>query len=256
MKHLVLLLAFSAAFAGCMPTVQVVTLRGTNVRPVQDGLLLDNDTLTLQYSFASERGEMQVSVVNKLNQPLYIDWKQSSFIIGHKKLDYWYDVANVNLLTSGSAYRYGRSNFYSTRSSTSGTILKENPISFIPPHTRLTKRQFIVWPNGTIPTSGTPVVSQEQARWAANSRKTVTVRTYTYLAEQSPLRFRNYLTLSTDRNFKTEFYIDTQFWASDVRLEPEAQVIDVLKKQSDGSYVNTKSFLQNDGFFVILPSKQ
>ncbi|GAB4047634.1 hypothetical protein [Spirosoma litoris] len=256
MKRLALLLLFSVIFLGCMPTVQVVTLRGSNVNPVSEGLVLDNDTLTLRYNFASERGEMQVSVVNKLNKPLYIDWKRSSFIIGQKTFDYWYDVANVNLSSSGYIYRYGKSNFSSINSSTEGTISKDNPISFIPPHTKAIKRQFIVFPNGTVPMPGMPIVSQEQARWSANSKKTITVRAYTYLPEQSPLHFRNYLTLSVDKDFKTEFYIDTQFWASAIRVEPKPQVAGVEVRQANGLYVNTKPFAQKDGFFVILPRRQ
>lgn len=256
MKYTFFLLFALTLLVSCTPTIQVVTLRGSNVHPAEEGLVLDNDTLTLQYSFASERGEMKLSVVNKLNKPLYIDWKQSSFIIGQTKFDYWHDVADVNVSTSGYIYRYGHSNISSVNLSTGGSITKENPVSFIPPHTKATKRQFIVLPNGTVPTLGTPAISQEQARWATKSKKTVTIHTYTYPSEHSPLRFRNYLTLSTDRDFKTEFYIDTQFWASNVRVEPEAQAVDVLQKQPDGAYVQAKSFGQKDSFYVILSGKR
>jgi hypothetical protein len=55
--------------ASCTPKIQVVTLRGSNVQPDNEGLVLDNDTLTLRYSFSSERGQMNISLVNKLNQP-------------------------------------------------------------------------------------------------------------------------------------------------------------------------------------------
>ena len=256
MKSLLLASLLLALLAGCTPNIQVVTLRGSNVQPAQEGLVLDNDTLTLRYNFASERGRMHLSIINKLNQPLYIDWKRSSFIIGQQKLDYWYDVANVNLLTSGYAFRYRNTGISSTRSSTNGVILKDDPIAFIPSHTETTKQRFVVLPEGTIAMSGTGVVSQEQARWTPNPKKTVAVRTYTYSMNQSPLQFRNYLTLSTDKDFKTEFFIDTQFWVSDVRVEPQPQAIDVVKKQPDGSYVSTKSFAQKDGFFVFLSEKK
>ena len=48
---------------------------------------------------------------------------------------------------------------------------------------------------------------------------------YSYAADQSPLTFRNYLTLSTDKDFKTEFHIDTQFWASGIKVLTGDQVL-------------------------------
>ena len=254
MKRLAILLFFSAAFTSCLTSssVQVVTLRGSNVRPTNDGLVLDNDTLTLRYNFASERGTMQVSIVNKLDKPLYIDWQRSSFIIGQKTHEYWYDVANVKLSSSGYAYRYGKSTLSSINASTEGTISKDSPITFIPPHTKILKREFTVVPKGVVPMPGTPEVSQEQARWIASTKKMITVRSYSYPSEQSPLQFRNYLTLSMDKAFTKEFYIDTQFWASDIRVEPGSQVVDLTYNRT---YVSEKSFVQKDGFYVVLPSK-
>ena len=256
MKPLALFLLLLATLTACSPKIQVVTLRGSNVRSTDEGLVLDNDTLTLRYNFASERGLMTISLANKLNRPLYVDWKRSSFIIGQKTFYYWDDVANVNLATSGYTYRYGKSNVSSTSSSTAGTISKDLPVAFIPPHTKIDKRQFIVFPYGTVPTPGTSTVIQESARGAANRKKSISVRINTYSADQSPLTFRNYLTLSTNKDFNTEFYIDTQFWASDIRVEAESQAVDVITQKSDNSYVNAKSFAQKDGFYIVLPKKE
>ena len=150
MKQLILFALVLTTLVSCSPKVQLVTLRGTNVRPADDGLVLDNDPLTLRYDFASERGQMHITVFNKLNQPLYIDWKRSSFIVGQDKIDYWQDIADVNL--SGSTYgsRYSR---YSINYLT-GTIAKGEKISFMPPQTKREKRQFMIWPAGNIALKG------------------------------------------------------------------------------------------------------
>lgn len=238
--------------ASCTFKIQVVTLRGSNLKPTNEGLVLDNDTLTLRYSFASERGLMNITLVNKLNRPLYVDWQRSSFITGKKTFTYWHDIANVNLASSGYIYQYGRSGFASASLSTTGTIDKEVSVAFIPPHSQLTKQQFVVFPTGIVPTSGTPDERREPARWS--SKKLVNVSTYFYQNVQSPLRFRNYLTLSTTKEFATEFGIDTQFWASDIRIEPESQAVNIVYKTPDGRYVDPKkTFSQKDGFFIPLP---
>ena len=52
MKLLLLTLCV-AALSACAPNAQLVTLRGNNVTPAPDGLMLDTDTLTLRYNFSS-----------------------------------------------------------------------------------------------------------------------------------------------------------------------------------------------------------
>jgi hypothetical protein len=233
--------------ASCTPKVQVVTLRGSNVQPDNEGLVLDNDTLTLRYSFSSERGQMNISLVNKLNQPLYIDWKRSSFIIGQEKLDYWHDVASIDLAESTYGSRYGR---YSI-SSIQGTVSKEDQITFIPPQTKVSKQQFVVYPNGILSLPGTPELIEEKPTWNPGRKKPVVISNYKYPAPQSPLTFRNYLTLSTDKDFKTEFHIDTKFWASDVQILPRDQVF----SQFNGTYTLPVSFKKPDGFYITLPTE-
>ena len=251
MKKFALFLTVWAAAVGCMPNVQVVTLRGSNVSPSQEGLAMDNDTLTLRYNFASERGLMQLSIVNKLNKPLDIDWKRSSFIIGQDKVDYWSDVSDVNL--TGTSSRYSR---YASPISLGGTITKQEPIAFIPPQTKLEKKQFIVVPQGSVRLTGPSTTEQEKAKWT-DRKKPVDIVNYAYSADQSPLTFRNYLTLSTDKDFKTEFIIDTKFWASDVKVLPRDQILSQKSTSSyDGrNYYVPESFKQPDAFYVQLPTQ-
>ncbi len=215
-----LFLFFAALLlAGCTPNAQLVTLRGDNVTPGENGLIMDTDTLTLSYSFFSERGLMKLTVYNKLTVPLFIDWKHSAFIIGSDKFDYWHDVADVEL--SGSSYRLYR---YANLN-LSGTITKDDPVGFIPPQTKLVKQQFIVLPRGHLKLSGQPALVQEIAYSSlAPGRKRATVPNYTYTPATSPYRFRNFLTLSTQRDFQREFYIDTRFYAADVRVMRAAQL--------------------------------
>ncbi|WP_460958415.1 putative periplasmic lipoprotein [Spirosoma litoris] len=246
MKRLTLLFCTLIALASCSPTVQVITLRGSNVQPAEEGLIMDNDTLTLRYSFASERGLMHISLLNKLKQPLYVDWKRSSFIIGQNKVDYWYDVADVSM--TGTSSRYSR---YTT-TSLSGTMAKADKISFIPPQTKLEKEQFLVVPSGTVQLSGPFKIEREKGKWVET--KNVDVKLYSYSADQSPFTFRNYLTLSTDKDFKTEFAIDTKFWASDAKVLPRDQLL-TEKTTGEYQYSIPVPFKQADSFYVPIPAQ-
>ena len=200
--------------------------------------------MTLRYDFASERGQMHITVFNKLNQPLYVDWKRSAFIIGQDKIDYWQDIADVNLAgtTYGSRYL-----FYSV-SYITGSIAKQDMIGFIPPQTRIEKRQFVLVPQGNIPLWGAFTMEQEPSTMN-NRRKMVDVTVYKYGSAESPLTFRNYLTFSTDKDFRNEFHIDTNFWASGVKVLPRDQLLSYF----NGEYLEPISFKKPDSFYVPLP---
>lgn len=249
MRTLAVLIVCVIALSACSPTAQLVTLRGNNVKLAPDGLVLDTDTLMLRYNFSSERGQMFLSVVNKLDRPLYIDWKRSAFIIGQDKVDYWRDVATVDLSSSAYGSRYSRYFI----GSINGTISKDEPVGFLPPKTRLDKRQFVIVPLGTLQLSGTPAIEQQKDYWHPGRKKPLLVNVYNYTATQSPLQFRNYLTLSTDKDFKTEFVIDTKFWASDVRVLPKDFITGIVIQQYDGSYSNPNPFDKPDGFYIPVP---
>lgn len=248
MKSFFAVVAGLLLLASCTPKVQLITLRGNNVTPSAEGLVLDNDTLTLRYSFYGERGIMQLSLFNKLNVPLYVDWKKSAFIVGKNKLDYWYDVATVNL--SGSAYSYYRSSDVVL----GGAVSREDQVAFIPPRTELKKQQFVVFPGGELPLAGQPNVKKEQPTYTgANPKKPVTVEEYSYLPAESPLTFRNFLTLSTQRDFQKEFYLETSFWASDMRVMPKPQLEgDVVTATSQGYGPYKHPYRSPDAFFVVM----
>jgi hypothetical protein len=253
MKTFSLLALCLLALAACSPQAQLVTLRGNNVQTVPtQGLVLDNDTLTLTYDFSSSRGLMNITLVNKLKQPLYIDWKRSSFIIGQNKMDYWHDVSDVNL--SGTSYSSGLYRRYSVNN-LSGTITKADPVGFIPPNTKIEKKDFVVFPEGNLILRGQPNITHQKSNANPSKKQPIIVSTFNYSEEKSPLTFRNYLTLSTDKDFKNEFHIDTQFWASDVQVLPKAEIVSQQVLKDDNTYFVPAPFRKPDGFYITLPQQ-
>ncbi|RYF70709.1 MAG: hypothetical protein EOO39_15195 [Cytophagaceae bacterium] len=243
MKTLLTCFATLLMLSGCaVNKSQLVTLSSDNLKAQPDqGFVYDTDTLRLSYQFFSERGVIHLTVENKLAKPLYVDWKRSAFIIGQNKLDYWYDVAAVNLY--GTAYtntysRYFRS--WSGSNSTvdlNGNISKENSVDFIPPGTKLTKEQFVLVPGPALVLPG-QYSTEKVASSDLYNKKPVDVQTYQYTPDTSPLKFRNYLTLSTDKDFKNEIVLDSKFWASGVKVMPQEQL-------TGGAYIS--SDVQNMG---------
>lgn len=259
MKTLIPFIAALAMLSGCAlpPTKsQLVTLSSTLKAAPEKGFVYETDTLRLSYQFFSEGGTVHFSIENKLATPLYIDWKRSSFIIGQKKLDYWYDASSVNL--TGTAYTSGYGRYLRSSSSTSvnltGSINKENAVDFIPPGTKIEKDQFVLVPGPALVLRG-QYLTEKVASTDSSRRKPVDVQTYQYTVDTSPLQFRNYLTLSTDKDFRSEFALDNKFWASGVKVMPFQQLTggnfyDYESKNNDLSTLKSFPYFRSDAFFI------
>ena len=248
--------------SSCAPSrSQLITLNSNNLKSTsQQSFAYDTDTLRLSYQFFSERGTVHFTIENKLSKPLYIDWQRSSFIIGQKKLDYWHDVASVNL--NGSAYtstysRYLRNSSSSYSSiSLNGKIQKDNFVDYIPPATKLDKSQFVVLPGDYLNLPG-PFSVKQVPSTNSSTTKPVEIQEYQYTDINSPLSFRNYLTLSTDKEFKNEFVIDSKFWASTVQVMSHKQLTggDVYEfdlKDSNSSVLKSLPYYRSNAFFINL----
>ena len=230
MKTLLFVCASILLLSSCASTIsQVVTLKSDNLKSdPKQGFVYDNDTLRLSYQFFAERGLIHFTVENKWNKPLYIDWKRSSFIIGQNKLDYWYDIADINL--SGTAYtstynRYLRNSSSSYSSiSLKGEIRKDNVVDYIPPGTKLEKDQFVLVPGNALNLPGQFTIEKVPST-VPDQKKPADIQLYHYNTTDSPLTFRNYLTLGTDKDFKHEIVIDSKFWAADVQVMAQKQFL-------------------------------
>ncbi|CAN5387242.1 hypothetical protein BH09BAC1_BH09BAC1_10260 [soil metagenome] len=48
-----------------------------------------NDSIAIIYSFWAEKGVLAFGIYNKLDRPIYFDWKKCSFVSNDIKLNYW-----------------------------------------------------------------------------------------------------------------------------------------------------------------------
>ncbi|MDR6196207.1 hypothetical protein [Siphonobacter sp. SORGH_AS_0500] len=210
----------------CSPKVQVVTLQSDNVTLQDNKFVYDTDTLRITYNFQGENGVIRMNIYNKLGVPLYVDWKRSAFIKGTEKFDYWVDEAYFQGQYNGttgtdlrpSLNRYNQFLYGYTWGSFQGIIRKEEQVSFIPPKTEINQSRFMVAPGKgwQLPTFESTIEEVELPSSESNHKKKTALVRYEFSNKNTPLSFRNYLTLSTDAQFRTEFHIDTPFYASQV----------------------------------------
>lgn len=233
MKTLRLLLfLLTLGLVSCTPKVQVVTLHSPNVILQDKAFVYETDSLRLQFNFQGENGVVRMNIYNKLEVPLYIDWKRSAFVKGAEKFNYWVDEAYLRgeFYRNGYAapsleptnrihsehYRYSQHVWRS--GSIQGIIYKDEPVAFILPKMSIDYARFMVAPGKAwpLPPSRGTVEQVDVSVSESNYKKKKDLVRYEFSEANSPLKFRNYLTLSTDAQFRTEFHIDTPFYASKV----------------------------------------
>lgn len=263
MKFLSLAITAICFLTSCEPVMYVQLFKTKPTTPLksQDGAFVyENDTVKITYDFWSEHGKLSFTVYNKLNVPIYIDWRKSSYITGEDKVDYWRDVETIDAATisTGRGYSENKNVFNPTVSVpenggvvTYGTVTnvgnsvsgsasvskavktKQERITFLAPKTSISKTPFILFPANGVS------LKKDKTKFATvpisyDTTKTTLICYRDYDADESLLSFRNFLTLSTTENFSTEFYADNGFYISNISV--------IESTHFDGSWNSSKNY--------------
>ena len=212
MRNRILLLSLVIAFFSCTTKFVEVYKTGTispNIIIVKDSscYLYENDTLKLAYDFWGKSGIFSFTVYNKLDRPIYIDWKKANYFANGNKYEYWNDVtfSKSKSVSTGST-------LISTNTTTLST--RDERITFIAPKTSITKSKF-------------KILSASNLDWNKDVEKMETIRndnpnkkTLIYVKkfspENSPLILRNFITFSLKEDFSSEFFIDHFFFVKEI----------------------------------------
>lgn len=204
--YLTLLLLCTA----CARQYQSVTIASNQVTLRDDGqFVFENDTVRILYDFHSLNGEMKFSIFNKLPKPIYVNWKESAFIIGPHFSTYWLD----QYVSNGYVYQkfFDWDGYINLRGPYLFSVAKrDEQTSFIPPNAGLMQFEFVVKPGTAY---GPTYVNQTHLDKNQPQKK---VKQYQYTPENTPTFFRNFLTFSTDEMGTQKFVLDQQFWVSTI----------------------------------------
>jgi len=243
MKALLKLLPLFLVLQSCSNYVQVFHIKSDNVPKKNDIYIYENDTLEISYSFWSKNGRMAFSIYNKLDIPIYVDWKKASFIANSNKFNYWVEKEYISSVSNYNTYLFDPKNaskifipyqsnllFYGNSSSNS-TIIKEERITFIPPKSNYNRAQFKLYPYNVINLSN-------GGKQDTNLLKDKYIQHYIlYSKYNSPLIFRNFLSYSLSEDFKIEKYIDNEFFVDSI-IEFNSKQRNIIKVGNDRFYQN------------------
>jgi len=206
---------------GCTKTYVQVFKSSTDLKKSENGLyVFENDSLRISYSFWASKGVFSFSIYNKLDKPLYIDWKKSSYIDNQVKLDYWNDQETNSTSSAYGSYLYSGPLLKAGIGISKGvgvsvsTLTKQERITFIPPRSYHYNSQFYIYTGPEIkkfPNTETTEVPRND-----NPKKLTIAETTRFDENSTPISFRNFLTFSTSEEFEQEFYIDNSFFIQEI----------------------------------------
>lgn len=178
----------------CSPT-KVAQISSEQLTAGMNGFVFENDTVKITYRFWDNKGRMEYDVYNKLDQPIYVDWKTSAFIPNDKMVSYYRDETNAEMVSS-SYYVFGK---YSGASSTAAKskATHQERIAVIPPQAMITQKDYsLIKKFADIPMGGD------------------------FNKGNSPLVFRNYIVLATNEKFEGKSsHINNTFYISSIKKE-------------------------------------
>jgi hypothetical protein len=194
----------------------------------------ESDSVKISYSFDGENCPVRISIENKLDVPLYIDWKRSAVIFKDQSYSYWKDKAILNATSNGSEIQW--TPIVSTSNATiSGDITRDEAVSFIPPRALKHASMLKLTPKFL----DLPEASDAYRSKIATEQGPVASTEYKYSQGDSPMKYRSYLTLATDPAFLRPFTFENQFWVSEV-TETMANPKSLKHNQKSNQFFNKK----------------
>lgn len=237
MKIILPIFFLSVSLSSCQ-TYQYLTVTGSNIK--QDSsyqFVAENDTLLVQYNFNGYNGPVQLSVYNKMDKPLYVNWSKSAIISNDKACSFYSPDQQLNGTTNATEWQWNR-DFSTQTGLVQATIKGQKGVDFIPPHSWMEKSLVFIL-NGFIEEIPKEQMSKRHIDGNAQMPR---AKTIDFSREASPVNFRTYLTFSTGNGDTDEFYMEHQFYVSQLflsTLNPAA--FSIVQNQGNRFYTSRAS---------------
>lgn len=204
-KIIITILFLTLAFSACT-TFQFTSLNSNLLNLDSNYFLYQDDTLEVKYSFAGQNCPLHLTIFNKTDETIFINWNESAVIINGNSLP----INPLSSLLSGTTSSYSLANNYETSNGTlSGVIQHSDQTGFIPPKASISIDSYNL-SNGFINTLAT-----DSTRKVYDEGALANVTKHFFNKENSPLKINCFLTYSNNK--KTEKnQINSEFWCASV----------------------------------------
>lgn len=222
-----LFVGFALLFlSSCSPYVKLLETEASGTTKSADKYIaFENDSIKVTYNLWDNGGVMYYVVYNKLDVPLYVDWKKSGYVVNDIKYNYWQDRTVSEVTQSATLIPGTKIVTYLPKTVT----IADERITFIPPKSQISipftyplisgdaSLQYDISNNDkkikvqTVDLRHDKTATKQKVdkTWKGSGKTTVFEKTFT--RENSPFTFRNFMTYSTTESFQREGYVNTSF---------------------------------------------
>lgn len=218
MKTVLYLLGIVFLLSSCGSTYYYSTLdtSSLNMAKADNGdFIIENDSATVIYSFNGMDAPIYISIYNKTNKPMYVDWQRSALIIEDEATSYMGQNIPISGYTESSSIRYNRT-YSDSYGSFSGMATIPKNLSFLPPNTRTSNVSLKLTNFNFNSIRDDKYIEQNMYKASMVTKdgtQTGQVKAIVFNEDDSPLRFRSYLTMYFGEEM-TPMVFDESFYMS------------------------------------------
>lgn len=208
MRKLIFISALLITLSSCNTYYySILDTPNTDTECIENGdFLFENDSLWVAYNFGGRNAPVKITIFNKLNTPLSVDWKRSALIINNVAESYASSDSPFfgNSISESIQTHNDRSVTYKEFG---GVIEGSKDIGYIFPQTMISNQFMNIYADYKNIRSS----DYDDIEIPNRSGKKYTVKKANYNIHNTPLKFKSYLTLFYDAEkpiqIQTEFYV-------------------------------------------------
>jgi hypothetical protein len=220
--------------------MQLVTLKSSTKLLTDNNLVYSDSLVRITYNFYSPNGQLKFRIFNNYSKPIYIDWKNSMYIASsNNRQSYWSDKSTFKGSTQATDIAW--TSWLSTNSGTiQGDIMKPERITFLPPGTEVEVSKYHISNGEKLEMPIKNETLKEKINWK-KSEKLVEIKHTSFDIDNTPLNFRNYLTISLSEDVKEPIHYDFGFWISELQEMNAKQLVGDFLYQTNMDSVDMNS---------------
>ena len=239
MHRLILPVAFVLLLSACS-TYQYMTVDSPQLKKNDHSqLTFENDTLRITWRLEGKGGAVTVNIYNKTDQPLYVNWKKSAYIRNEQATALFNNNLTIQGNSAAIAYRTGRTTLSEGRYAASVSL--PEGMDFIPPASSFSRQLPDLQRTGLLETYLSDSLPEKKLI-SPDGLNHSRYRQVSFGEDQSPVRFKSYLTFSIGNNNPQEFAETCSFYISMITQTSSApDFFSLYRSQGDQFYVTMSS---------------
>jgi hypothetical protein len=219
------------------------------VKNDRNEFVVENDSLKLVYNFCGYGGPVRISIQNKMNVPVYIDWQRSAMIVNDNPLSFLSSAIKIEGNIQGSSYNYKNSGYGVNSGQLQATAVLPPTIDFIPPRVTINKKPMFV---SDMFHTRIPDTAFQKVTYTPIEGTTYPVKKAGFTEATTPLRFRSFITYMVGEPGSGSFAFEHSFYVSEIMTSGHGPENMLINSSNHGNQYYTSKSTRGGAFAASL----